>query len=235
VGDLEGKYTFAMTIDPDDNVWVPVNGEKNLYQIGPDETIVVHDSTTVEPLKYEINDLESDHAGNIWLATDGGGLVRIGVNGGYSQWTAASTGGLIPQDNLTHMEIRDNVIWASTSDSGIVRLADVIETSFVAVEEDDMAARMPKEMRLHHNYPNPFNPSTTIAFSLNRAENVKLNIYNLRGELIANLADGYFAPGRHEMTWDGSDMYGNPMATGLYFYQMTAGSERTTQKMMLVK
>ncbi|MEE4311817.1 MAG: two-component regulator propeller domain-containing protein, partial [candidate division KSB1 bacterium] len=38
VGDLEGKYTFAMTIDPDDNVWVPVNGEKNLYQIGPDET-----------------------------------------------------------------------------------------------------------------------------------------------------------------------------------------------------
>jgi hypothetical protein len=84
-------------------------------------------------------------------------------------------------------------------------------------------------------YPNPFNPSTTIALDLPRASDVQVHLYNLRGALVRVLADERLAAGRHQLTWDGRDDDGNPVASGVYFVETRALQEVRLAKLTLVK
>jgi len=86
------------------------------------------------------------------------------------------------------------------------------------------------EFFLYGNYPNPFNPSTTITFELERALPVKLSIYNLNGEVVEILQEGLASAGRHEMTWRATGY-----ASGVYFFKLEAGSLRATRKMIFAK
>ncbi len=89
---------------------------------------------------------------------------------------------------------------------------------------------------LSQNYPNPFNPSTTLRFSLPQTEKVKLEVYDIQGNLIKSLVDyELYQPGNYEVTWDGSDNRGNRVASGIYFAKMQAGKFAQTKKMNLVK
>ena len=80
------------------------------------------------------------------------------------------------------------------------------------------------------NYPNPFNPSTTITYELVNSENMSLFIYNIYGQLVDELVSGYVAAGVHSVIWN-ADSY----SSGVYFVKMVAGSYVNTQKLMLVK
>ena len=80
------------------------------------------------------------------------------------------------------------------------------------------------------NYPNPFNPSTTIKYNLPTEAQVKLEIYDILGRQIATLEDGQKPAGYHQIVWDASDM-----SSGVYFYKLTAGNYNETRRMMLVK
>jgi ligand-binding sensor domain-containing protein len=233
--DLEGEYTFAMTIDPNDHVWVPNNSTFDLYEILPDETIITHDSTTIDVLKYAINDLESDCNENIWLATDGGGLVVLRPDGTYGQFNMATSSVKIPQDNITHLEIKNNVIWASTADSGIIRLANLINMIPTGVEQRFDDPIRPKDFALYANYPNPFNPTTQISFDLKNDSNIELAIYNLRGELVDIVASGYFSAGSHTTLWNGKDRNGRIVPSGIYFYKLSTAQSSMTRKMTLLK
>ncbi len=84
--------------------------------------------------------------------------------------------------------------------------------------------------RLEHNYPNPFNPSTTIRYALPRSGHVTLKVYNLLGHEIANLVNEDKAPGRYEARWDASQF-----ASGVYFYRLVAGSFTETKKLVLLR
>ncbi len=89
---------------------------------------------------------------------------------------------------------------------------------------------------LSQNYPNPFNPSTNIRFSLPQTEKVKLEVYDIQGNLIKSLVDyELYQPGNYEVTWDGSDNKGSRVASGIYFAKMQAGKFSHTKKMNLVK
>jgi hypothetical protein len=83
---------------------------------------------------------------------------------------------------------------------------------------------------LEQNYPNPFNPSTTIAFEIQKTENVKIEIYNTLGEKVATVLNDRMNAGPHEITFDASNL-----ASGVYVYRMTAGDAKLTRKMMLLK
>ena len=76
-------------------------------------------------------------------------------------------------------------------------------------------------------YPNPFNPSTTIKFILNRDELTQLNIYNLRGELVRSLVNGEMPMGTYELNWDGKNARGESLASGQYFARLRIGAEVT--------
>jgi len=94
---------------------------------------------------------------------------------------------------------------------------------------------VPKEFALYQNVPNPFNPSTVIRFDLPSASHVKLRLYNARGELVAELADGVMEAGRREVVWKGLDRSGSRVASGIYFYRLTAGRFVQTRKMVLLR
>jgi hypothetical protein len=90
-------------------------------------------------------------------------------------------------------------------------------------------------LALHQNRPNPFNPTTTIPFSLPIAANVKLSIYDVEGKLVKTLADGLFDEGRAEVVWDGTNARGEPAGSGVYWYRLAAGDKVFTKKMVLLK
>jgi len=94
---------------------------------------------------------------------------------------------------------------------------------------------VPFTTALDKNYPNPFNPETTIRFSTKEAGQVRLSIYNLKGQLIRNLVDENKAAGQHRVIWNGKDDRGSNVASGIYFYRMDATNYSATKKMMLMK
>lgn len=91
------------------------------------------------------------------------------------------------------------------------------------------------EISTVRNYPNPFNPATTIYYFLPREDEVSLNIYNLRGELVRVLISDDMPAGAHQAVWHGDDDRGTAVASGVYFYEFLSGNDRKLGKMALVR
>ena len=89
---------------------------------------------------------------------------------------------------------------------------------------------IPSEYRLSQNHPNPFNPLTNISYSLPRAGEVTLIIYNILGEEVARLADGFQQAGEYRTQWSASNV-----SSGIYFYRLRSGDYTETKKMVLLK
>jgi cytoskeletal protein CcmA (bactofilin family) len=114
-------------------------------------------------------------------------------------------------------------------------LASQTEPNSESKTEVDVTFSIPSGFSLSQNYPNPFNPETQIRFQLPTATHVVMRIYNVRGQEIRRLLDSPYAAGTHIISWDGKDDYGNPVSTGIYFYQLKAGEFFQVKKMNLLK
>ena len=88
---------------------------------------------------------------------------------------------------------------------------------------------------LHGNYPNPFNPETTISYSLKEASPVTIDIYNIKGQHVCTLIDESKETGNHTVLWNGLDKHNCPVCSGVYFYKMRAGRYSSTRKMIMMK
>lgn len=88
---------------------------------------------------------------------------------------------------------------------------------------------------LGRNYPNPFNPTTTINFSLATNDNVEIEVFNSRGQRVVTLIDDYLSKGNHRVVWNGRDSNNREVSSGVYFYRMKTSSWSSTQKMLLIK
>jgi len=85
------------------------------------------------------------------------------------------------------------------------------------------------------NYPNPFNPTTTIRFALPQDQQVSLTVYSVTGERVAVLVNGYLEKGFHRVEWNGTNRWGVPVSSGIYLYVLLAGDTRLVGKMLLAK
>ncbi len=95
---------------------------------------------------------------------------------------------------------------------------------------------IPQSTILFQNYPNPFNPSTNIGFRISDFGFVSLAVYNLLGEQITTLVNENLTPGNYEVQWNGTNDAGQPVASGLYFYQLRVGNSVVqTRKMILIR
>lgn len=90
-------------------------------------------------------------------------------------------------------------------------------------------------LALEQNEPNPFNPATTIKFTIDRADRVSLNVYDVSGKLVRKLVEKNMTSGHHSEEWDGLDDNGNPVSSGLYFYRLVAGKRSLCRKAILLK
>lgn len=94
---------------------------------------------------------------------------------------------------------------------------------------------VPDEYRLEQNYPNPFNPTTEIRFQLPDAGQVELTVYNTLGQEIRTLASGTYDSGVHTVQWDGTNNFGSPVSSGVYFYKIVANKYVALKKMNLMR
>jgi hypothetical protein len=94
---------------------------------------------------------------------------------------------------------------------------------------------VPVTYQLEQNYPNPFNPSTTIRYELRAAAHVLLKIYDILGREVKTLVNEQNSPGTFQVVWNGENAFGNRVASGVYFYQLKAGTFAETKKLLLLR
>ncbi len=109
------------------------------------------------------------------------------------------------------------------------------EASYVDSKVATILAEIPKTFKLAQNYPNPFNPITTIIFDLPVPSHATLTVFNLMGQEVATLKEGWMNMGTHLVTWQGMDNRGIPVSSGLYFYMLEAKNFRQVKKMLFMK
>ena len=100
---------------------------------------------------------------------------------------------------------------------------------------DEDIDQIPTRFVLGQNFPNPFNPVTTIRYELPDRKLVNISVYDMRGNLIKNLLKSTQSPGLKTIRWDATDSRGNMVSAGVYFYKIKAGSFIQTKKMILLK
>jgi hypothetical protein len=145
--------------------------------------------------------------------------------------------------NLVHSTVFPS--WVDPDFDGSAVTYQVTSTDFAGNESDPASAAtvtsLPdtgalRSFALHQNQPNPFNPMTTIAYSVpSGGGHVTLEILDVRGRRIRTIVDKLEAEGRRRATWDGRDDSGLQVASGTYFYRLTAPGYAQTRKMSLLK
>jgi photosystem II stability/assembly factor-like uncharacterized protein len=108
-------------------------------------------------------------------------------------------------------------------------------TGMITGVETRPLADIPDRLTLYNNYPNPFNPNTTIEYRLPKASKILLKVYNTLGQVVAVLVDDLKTAGDQSVVWDGTDMLGNSVGVGIYLFSLQAGSEIITRKMILLR
>lgn len=157
--------------------------------------------------------IKTDSFGDeIWSAVYGGSSMDIC----FSARQISDGGYIIVGDTYSFGEGNGDV-WLIRMDS---------ET---AVIEEDRAVK-PSQFTLHQNFPNPFNAATSLKYTLDQADYVTLTIYNILGQRVAILFDGFQQAGEHAVTWDASDY-----PSGVYFARMETAEKSTHIKMVLLK
>ncbi len=139
-------------------------------------------------------------------------------------------GSRMPQNNPGYFD-------ANSSQLELIRVwiveGALAESSTVALEGPD--SQLPKTFALEQNFPNPFNPATTIRYHLPQAAHVTLTVYDVLGSKVAILVEGWQPAGTYSLLWDGTDQHGRLAGTGVYFYRLDAGFYTEMKKMILLK
>jgi len=103
---------------------------------------------------------------------------------------------------------------------------------FTGVEEDELTAIDRLQLS---NYPNPFNPTTTISYYIPKSGNVNIDIYNTRGQLVKTLLNETKGNGTHRVVWTGDDNDGNKVSSGIYYARIVTDRKSVTAKMLMLK
>ena len=115
------------------------------------------------------------------------------------------------------------------------RFMDNMGNTIFSGIDDFSVDLLPENFLVHDNYPNPFNPITTIRYELNVKENVKIKLIDIMGRTIKTDFYNGMLPGRHTYVWNGTNDFGKAVSTGIYFIQIEAGHESAMKKMLLLK
>jgi len=141
---------------------------------------------------------------------------------------------LVNRGNGSITNLREDSLYAFTPAADLLKFKVVVGKKEAVQEELNSA--LPKEFVLGKNYPNPFNPSTTIPIAIPVQSEVKLNVYNILGEEVKTLHDGALEAGRYWFDWDGKNQAGSQVASGVYIYRLsTSRGVHLTAKMILMK
>ncbi len=116
------------------------------------------------------------------------------------------------------------------------QMAIIFSGEYLSITESDDDEIGSVSTNLQSNYPNPFNPTTTISFSVAQTSSfVNLDVYNLKGQKVKQLVNNLLPAGNHSVLWNGTDENNKPVSSGIYLYKLQHGSYTSTRKMILMK
>ncbi len=117
-------------------------------------------------------------------------------------------------------------------------VSEIDELTFegiTGVEDGGRMAALLNSFTLLQNYPNPFNPSTTIEYSLIQPSAVRIEIFNIMGQLVMQVEREHQAAGEYSVRWDGRDHSGRMLASGVYIYQLTSRGVTESKRLLLLR
>ncbi len=170
------------------------------------------------------------------LAAEAEGTDEVVDNGGDDMWIGGRPNDADGLSSIKWVGLFDNFrYWdVALTEEQIVYLANMEGPNGGSVGVADKV-ETPAEFALAANYPNPFNPTTTISFSLDKTQDVSVDVYDLLGHKIKTLVSGVQTAGVHTLQWDATDESGQRVSSGVYLYRLNAGDRVETRKMMLLK
>jgi C-terminal processing protease CtpA/Prc len=243
---VRGEDHFAMLPDPQRPASaLVIRGDPNTFYNKPIAILIGPGSISAGEL--EARRLSFHPRARIFgKAAAGGNTGSDNINLGNSDWSAMLATGsqyvVSTHEYLAHKGLEPHEkIWFDRDD-----VANGIDTVVKAAMEwiaeqttsvaDESNGTQPTQFELRQNYPNPFNPSTVITYQLPLNSKVRLEVYNIAGQLVRTLVDRrQQSAGAHTIAWDGRDESGRPLASGVYVYRLEAAGWVDSQKMILLR
>jgi len=230
---LPGNMVYTIAIDESgtkwfqSSTWNPSYLSLGVGSFDGTNWMVYNESNSGLPTNI-IDAVTVDTDGTKWIATYYG-LVKFDG----TTWTVynKSNSGL-PNDHVQLIAIdNDGNKWIETYDG----LSVFREGGVVGIDDEDLISSQPFNFMLLQNFPNPFNPTTTIAYELPELGDVQLLIYDVRGRLVNTLKRGYQSAGNYQVHWGGINDVGTPVSTGVYFCRLQTGKFSQTIKMVYLR
>ncbi len=194
-------------IAQDGTIWVSAPARVSRLRNGTWTTYSTADGLADD----EVNDIAIEPNGTAWFATRRGVSRFDGVS--WTSWTVDN--GLANDMGRSIAIAPDGTVWFG-SEGGVSRLA----ADSLAVADEPA---LPKEYAVTGSHPNPFNPSTTISFTLPRGGDASLTVYNIAGQKVRTLISGFTAAGTHSAMWNGRDDSGRMVSSGVYIAHLRTG------------
>ena len=245
-------YSTLTTMYPGKGYWIKINGAHNLIYPEPART---RDSSLSHVTQNQVKDEEQVRilSNSLTLlarcnAAEEGDYLLARVEGelrGKEKFISPEGFPAVLMQVYTEMSGEEisfsllkpdgsEIVLATTliSEPGAI-LGDYPE--FVVLESTSMEDQVILPTQLKGCYPNPFNPSTTIVFSIGEETQVNIDIYNLKGQKVRHLTSESFSRGEHKLLWDGKDDQGRKVASGIYFAEMRTPHYKKHIKMLMTK
>lgn len=229
----------GLAYDDDDKLYISNFNDGKILRLDPGNQLT------------EIADVPGTSFGSIGFIEYAGGYIyatgigvhriyRISLAGEMSVFAGTGTSGLLNGPIADARFANPNGIVASPDGSKLY-ISDygtksIREISGIMTSIDwETDPRIPAEFNLEQNYPNPFNPETTIRFQMTTAEAGSLKVFDMNGRLVQTLLSGTISAGTHTLRWDGKNANGAQLASGIYFYKLSAGKFSQVRKMILMR
>ncbi len=194
-----------------------------LYDLGNGAGYIIVADQNATPTEFEVFDRETyDHIGYFTGPTEGTDGIAL------TQFALPNlpNGSFYAMHSDRQVHVYD---WADIANALGLDINVISHTTSID-EKGDLA---PENFRMLENYPNPFNPSTTIRYNVSHLAPVSLRIYNTIGEEVTTLVNEMQGVGEHKVQWDGCNSTGRKVASGMYVARLTVGNSAYTQKMIL--
>jgi Zn-dependent metalloprotease len=229
---IMGYTVQTVSITPPPPLTVSISGPSSL-NVGQYGTYTANMSYGTAPYNFSWYYMNISGGGN---ALSGNGSIKpqLPIN---NQWIAFGTNSATVQKYAsTNMYIRVDVVDAHSQTATTNVYVSVIGGGLAKANmQSGSFESIPTKLELGSNFPNPFNPSTTIRFGLPTPSNVSLKIYNIQGQEVRTLVGSYLSVGYYDTIWDGRDEAGSQVASGIYIYRLQAGNFIQSKKMTYIK
>ncbi len=205
------------------NVWITRKHNQSIFNIAQEDGYSGADGSPTGTL----------WANTTTAAADAGSYTNfVGMHGGSSQSIINDTISLyLPQDSL-YFDVVFTSYTGQNNGGGFSYIRTSVNNSELTIQDEYL---LPDKYALQQNFPNPFNPITTIQYELPKQELVQIIIFDLLGHQVKRLVDGIQGAGLNSIVWDATNDHGQPVSAGIYIYQLQAGGFLQTRKMILLK